>query len=307
MNGRQTPSREAQKRALWIALFANAAFMGAEILGGFLFNSVALLADAVHMLSDVVGLGVALGAQVLMRRPTSGRHTYGLQRAEVMGALINGITMVGAVIWIVVEATRRFTDPEPVVASGLLVIAAIGLGVNLGSAFVLSRSRGESLNMRGAFLHMASDAAGSVAVIVAAGAAILWQATWADPAASLLIAILVLWASWALLRDTVHVLMEGVPRRLNVEEIEAAFLGEPAVKSVHHLHVWSVASDVAALSAHVEIDRESLHDAQLDGDRLKEILRSRFGVDHATLELECHRCAAEESVPVPSKARHRRR
>lgn len=292
-----------QRRALWIALIANGGFMGAEFVGGIVFNSLALLADAVHMLSDVVGLAVALVAQSLMTRPASARHTYGLQRAEVMGALINGATLLAAVVWLVIEAFRRLDEPQPVAGGGLLLIAALGLVVNVGSAIVISKARGKSLNMRGAYLHMASDAAGSVAVIIAAVAIIFWGARWADVAASLLIAALILWGTWRLLRDTVHVLMEGVPQGLDPSEIERVLLERESVQSVHHIHVWSVASDLSALSAHVIVDETSLHDAQLEGDRLKELLGERFGIDHATLELECHPCQPGEA-PASAEETH---
>ncbi len=287
---RHSDRRDGKKRALWIALGANTAFMGAEVVGGLAFNSVALLADAVHMLSDVGGLAVALGAQALMSRPASARHTYGFQRAEVMGALINAMTLVAAVVWIAIEVKRRFDDPEPVAATGVVIIAALGLAVNSWSAIVLSRSQGRSLNMRGAFLHMASDAAGSVAVLVAAAAMIVWEVRWADPAASLLIAVLILWATWQLLRATVHVLMEGVPQGMDTRQIEQALLERHSVSSVHHLHVWSVASDVTALSAHVVVARTTLHDAQVEAQKLKDLLRERFAIEHSTLELECHCC-----------------
>lgn len=291
--------RQAQRQALWIALGLNTAFMIAEFVGGVVFNSVALLADAVHMLSDVAGLVVALFAQAMMVRPASVRHTFGLQRAEVLGAFVNGATLVAAVIWIVIESIDRLRDPEPVAGGAVLVVALLGLLVNVGSAVVLSRTRGESLNMRGAYLHMASDAAGSVAVVVAAVAVIAWGATWVDPAASLAIAALIVWATWGLLRDAVHVLMEGAPRGKDVRAIESALAEQESVTSVHHVHVWSVASDVAALSAHVVVDRASLHDAQLEGVRLKEMLHDRFGIEHATLELECHPC----EQPVGSSGR----
>lgn len=296
MSGSHSHARGGQRRALWIALIANAGFMGAELVGGIVFNSMALLADAVHMLSDVIGLAIALVAQALMGRPASARHTFGLQRAEVMGALINGVTLVAAVVWIVVEAIGRIEDPQPVAGTGLLVIASVGLGVNIGSAVILSRNQGRSLNMRGAFLHMVSDAAGSVAVLIAAALVLLWGATWADPVASLFIAGLILWATWGLLRDTVHVLMEGVPQGLDPQKVEEALLGRDAVSSVHHLHVWSVASDVIALSAHVVVARDTLHEAQLEADRLKALLHDRFDIAHATLELECHSCEVDERV-----------
>ncbi|MGH2789236.1 MAG: cation diffusion facilitator family transporter [Actinomycetota bacterium] len=295
----QHGDRNVQRRALWIALGINASYMVAEVIGGIAFNSLALLADAAHMFSDVIGLGIALYAQQLMLRAASARHTYGFQRAEVLGALANGVTLVAVVGWIGFEAVRRLMDPEPVRGAGLLVVAVIGLLINLGSAVILGRAQGRSLNMRGAFIHMAADAAGSVAVIVAALGVLIWGASWVDPLASFAIAILVLWATWGLLRDTVHVLMEGAPRHLKLDEVEDAMASQEGVREIHHLHLWNLASDVPALSAHMLLrSGDSLHDAQLQGDRLKALLHERFGIEHATLELECHSCETDPAEAI---------
>jgi len=284
-------SREAQRRALRLALAINAVYMLVEVVGGLAFNSIALLADAGHMLSDVAGLGIALVAQTLTMRPASARHTYGLQRAEVLGALVNALTLVAVVAWISLEAVRRLMDPEPVGGAGVMVVAVLGLAINVGSAAVLWHARGRSLNMRGAFIHMVSDAAGSVAVICAAIAVLAWGATWADPIASLAIGVLILWATWEVLRDAVHVLMEASPRGMDAVAIEGAIASDEHVESVHHMHLWNLASDVPALSAHLVLAGDvSLHEAQERGDAVKQMLFDRFGIEHATLELECHPC-----------------
>jgi cobalt-zinc-cadmium efflux system protein len=284
-------SRMTQRRALWISLVANAGFMVAEVAGGLAFHSLALLADAAHMLSDVAGLAIALVAHRLVDRRATARHSYGLQRAEVLGALVNGLTLLAVAAWIIVEALRRIGEPADVVGRGLLVVATLGLAVNLGSAVLLARAQGHSLNMRGAFVHMAVDAAGSVAAIAAGVAVIGWQANWVDPLASILIALLVVWSAWGLLRDTVQVLLEGTPRGMDPGTVEDALAADDAVEAVHHLHLWNLASDTPALSAHVVLRGEvTLHDAQVNGDRLKTLLDERFGIAHATLELECHPC-----------------
>ena len=286
--------RSAQRRALWVALTINAAYLGVEVIGGIAFNSLALLADAGHMVSDVAGLGIALVAQGLLSRPASARHTYGFQRAEVLGALANSITLVAVVGWVFLEAAGRLSDPEPVEGAGVLIVAVVGLAVNIVSAVILVRAQGRSLNMRGAFLHMVSDAAGSVAVIVAAVAVIGWGATWVDPLASFAIGFLILGATWGLLRDTVHVLMEGAPKDLDAAKVEEVLASQPGVGSVHHLHMWNLASDTPALSAHVVLQEdETLHQAQIRGDELKALLHKRFGIEHVTLELECHPCVEE--------------
>lgn len=288
--------RTAQRRALRFAAVANAVFMGAEMAGGFVFGSLALLADAAHMLSDVAALGVALLALRLLERPHTERHTYGLQRAEVLGAQVNAFALFVVTGLIVYEAVRRLNAPHHVAGTGLLLVATGGLVVNVTSAVVLSRAKGHSLNMRGAFLHMAVDAAGSLAAIAAGVAIVAWHAAWVDPAASIAIALLVAWSAWRLFGEAVQVLLEGVPRGIDVREAERLIADDPAVSGVHHVHVWSLASDVPALSAHVVLGEDvSLHDAQGHGDRLKAVLAQRLGIHHATLELECHDCEPEDN------------
>ena len=268
---------------------ANAALMAAEIAGGFLFQSLALLSDAVHLLTDVSGLGIALLAIHLQARPTTERHTFGLQRAEVLAAQANAFVLVAVTIWVAIEAARRLVSPADVSGAGVAAVAALGLVVNLSCARLLHRVAGKSLNMRGAFLHVALDAAGSVAALLAGIAIVVWDVPRADPIASLVIGCLVLWAAWALLRDTTHVLLEGTPEGLDPAAVEGAIAGHEGVESVHHLHLWSLASDVPALSAHVVLAGQvSLHEAQVRGDGVKAMLAERFGIDHATLELECH-------------------
>ena len=286
---RATPG--GQRRALVISLVANAGFLVAEILGGLAFNSLALLADAAHMASDVVGLAIALVAQAVMTRPATARHSFGLKRAEVLGAQVNGLLLVVVSLWIIVEAIGRIGAPADVKGGGVIIVASLGLLVNLGSAVVLFRARGHSLNMKGAFLHMMSDTAGSVAAIIAGVAVVVWGAEWVDPAASILVAVLVLWSCWGLLRDTTNVLLEGTPRGIDPDEVRTALASAEQIDAVHHVHLWSLASDEPALSAHVVLTGEvTLHEAQERGAELKAMLDDRFGIGHATLELECHAC-----------------
>lgn len=293
--------RDVQRRALWIALVLNGGFLVAEVVGGIAFNSLALLADAAHMLSDVVGLGIALIAQALMVRPATRRHSYGFQRAEVLGGQLNGILLVVVAGWISFEAVGRIGDPADVQGGGMLVVATVGLAVNVGSAVLLARARGRSVNMRGAYVHMLVDAAGSVAAIVAAVAVILWGADWADPVMSLLVAVLVVWSAWGLLRDTTNMLLEAAPDDVHLDEVEAALTADSRVLGVHHTHLWSLASDVTAFSGHVVLsDVDTLHDAQVEGDRLKAMLAESFAIDHATLELECHGCDTDAAGAHPN-------
>jgi cobalt-zinc-cadmium efflux system protein len=295
MTDRHNHSSGARQKALWLALGANAGLMVTEVAGGLLFGSLALLADAAHMLSDVLALAIALLALRLAERPTSARHTYGLQRAEVVGAQSNALVLLLVVGWIGYNAIKRLGDAPEVEGAGVLVVALAGLAVNAVSAVVLRRSQGRSLNMRGAFLHMVSDALGSVAALAAGAAVVLWDAQWVDPAASLAISVLVAVSAWRLLRSATHVLLEGAPEGLDVEQVEQAVQREPHVEAIHHMHVWSIGSEMPALSVHIVVGHElSLHEAQALGDRLKEMLRERFGIVHATLELECHSCRSTE-------------
>jgi cobalt-zinc-cadmium efflux system protein len=284
----------SRRRVLRWALVANALFMVAEVVGGIAFDSLALLADAVHMLSDVAGLGIALLAQHLISRPASVRHTFGLQRAEVLGAQANGVLLLASAGWILFEAVRRLEDPPDVAGPGLLVVATLGLLVNVVSAVMLARASGRSLNMRGAYAHMVADAAGSVGAIVAGLAVTFLGANWVDAAASIGIGLLVIGAAWGLLRDTTHVLLEGAPDDVDPAEVERWLRDTPGVSSVHHLHLWHLTSESTALSAHVVLEGQpTLHQAQARGDRLKGALAERFSILHATLELECHECEHE--------------
>ncbi len=286
-----------RRRALWIALAANGGFMVVEFVGGVVFGSLALLADALHMLSDVAALSIALIAQRLIDRPASVRHTFGLQRAEVLGAQANGVLLLASAGWVLFEAARRIGDPPEVVGAGVLIVATVGLLINVGSAVLLLRASGRSLNMRGAYTHMLADAVGSLGAIVAGLAIVLFAAYWVDAAAAVFIGLLVIATAWRLLRDTTHVLLEGAPEDIDAEQVEAWLTRAPGVASVHHMHLWHLTSETTALSAHVVLDDEpSLHEAQARGDHLKEGLASRFSIMHATLELECHDC---EPMPAP--------
>lgn len=283
--------RSRQRKVLWWVLLANAGYMVVEVVGGIVFDSLALLADAAHMLSDVVALSIALLAQTLVERPATGRHTFGMKRAEVVGAQANGVILAATSFWIIFEAVRRIGTPLEVEGGGLLIVATIGLLVNLFSALALARVSGSNLNLRGAMFHLLADAAGSVAAMISGVAVLTVGADWVDPAVSVLIAVLVLWAAGRLLRDATHVMMMGVPDTVDIDAMTARLTGIDGVVDVHHMHVWSLASDLPAMSAHVVLEEDLLlHEAQEQGDSLRDILVDEFGIGHVTLELECHEC-----------------
>jgi cobalt-zinc-cadmium efflux system protein len=280
-----------RRRALWIALGANAGYLVVQVVAALAFGSLALLADGVHMVSDVAALAIALVAQRVATAAPSPRHTYGLVRAEVIGAQVNALLLLGAAVWIVIEAVQRLGETPDIDGAGVAVVAALGLVVNGGSAWVVARAADANLNLRGAFWHLAGDALGSLGALVAGIAVVVADATWVDGAASIFIAALITVSAVVLLRDVGRVLLEGAPAGLHVDDVERALADAPRVEAVHHVHVWSLGSETPALSAHVVLAGEpTLHEAQARGDELRAMLAERFGIGHATLELECHDC-----------------
>ncbi len=250
----------------------------------------------------MLALGLALGALALAQRPPTERHTYGFERAEVLAAQANGLLLLVGAVGIVIEAIRRLGSPEKIDAGAVLVIGLAGLVVNVGSAAVLARSAHGNLNIRAAFWHLAMDALGSVAVVVAAIGALAFDAERLDAIASLFIAVLIVIAAWRLLRDTTRVLLDAVPPEIDVAMVSAALGAANGVEAVHHLHVWTMGSERPALSAHVVLAGPlSLHDAQERATELKAMLATRYGIQHTTLEVECHACVEDHVHVVPSE------
>lgn len=290
---RHIPSGAAHERPLWLALALTGGFLGVEIVVGWLSNSLALLSDAAHMATDTLALGIALVAVRLSRRPPDAHRSYGYGRLEALGALFNGVLLLVVAAWILVEAVERFRDPPAVATRMMMLVAALGLAVNLLSMRLLKAASGESLNLRGAYLEVWADMLGSVAVL-AGGLLIGWTGrTWIDPAIAVAIGLWVLPRTLRLANDAVHLLLEGVPRGLSIDTIRAALLGSPGVASVHDLHVWSLTSTQPLLSAHVAVRPGA------DGDvvraTLAGLLHDRFGIEHSTLQME----TADASCAMP--------
>lgn len=276
--------RSASKKRLKIVLGLVVLYMVAEVVGGLLTNSLALLADAGHMLSDAASLALALFALWAAQRPPTPRHTYGYHRTEILAALVNGATLVAVAVYIFVEAYERVGAPSEVQGALMMGIAVGGLAVNLAGLWILNAGKSESLNVRGAWLHVLTDALGSVGAIVAG--ALIWAFGWywADPAASVLIGLLVIYSAWALLKETVAVLMEGAPGHLDVDAVRDAIRGVEGVSAVHDLHVWTITSGMVALSAHVVTSGARPHDVLLQ--EIHDVLHEAFEVDHPTIQIE---------------------
>ncbi len=260
------------------------AFTAVEIVGGLLTGSLALLADAVHMLSDNLALALALFAVWLAGRPSTPERSFGYQRAEILAALANGVILVVLAIWIFIEAWGRLTDPPDVLAGWMAVVAAVGLAVNLVAAAILARAGHDTLNMRAAFRHVIADALGSAGVLVAAVVILLTGWRYADPLAGALIAVAVLASSWSVLRDSVNILLEGAPKGIDPRELGRRLAEAPGVVEVHDLHVWTITSGFPSLSAHVLVARDD--DCHARRRELEELLLREYGIEHTTLQVE---------------------
>lgn len=274
------------RRPFVIALIITGTFLIVEVIGGLLTNSLALLADAGHMATDVAALALALFAIWLAKRPATAERSYGFYRAEVLAALLNAATLVAISIYIFWEAFNRIGEPPEVDSGPMLLVAIAGLGANAASAWVLMRGGGhqDNLNVRGAFLHVVGDMLGSVGAIVAA--LVMLSTGWylADPILSAGIGLLILWSSWRLLRESVEVLLESTPKDIDTTEVLTAISQTDGVAGVHDLHIWTVTSGMIAMSGHVEVtNQRAWHDTLVD---LTVKLRTQFGIAHVTLQPE---------------------
>ena len=286
--------RTNNRRRLTLTLLLTLAYMVAEAVGGWLSGSLALLADAGHMLSDAAALALSLLAAWIASRPPTPEHSYGYYRAEILAALANGATLVAISVFIFVEAISRLTHPPEVQGGLMLGIAAGGLAVNLLGLAILNAGKSDNLNMHGAWLHLLTDALGSVAAIVAG--ALVWARGWylADPIASILIGLLVIYSSWGLLNESISILMERAPRNINIDTVRDVVMGVPGVCQMHDLHIWTITSGMISLSAHVVLAGNHSADDTLRSLRI--VLHDRFGIDHITIQIEAEEGGGCESA-----------
>lgn len=295
-------SHASNKRALLIGFLITSAFMLVEAVGGFLTNSLALLSDAGHMLSDAVSLGIGVLAFALSEKVADYSRTYGYKRIEILAAVFNGVTLLFISGFIFVEAIQRFSEPEAVSSLGMLTIATIGLIVNIVVAWILHKGDTEgNLNLRAAFLHVIGDMLGSVGAIIAGLLIMFFDWNWADPLASIIVGILVLISGWRVTRDSLHVLMEGTPKDIKLENVIETIKKVPGIRSIHDLHVWTITSGHNALSCHAVVDGNiSIRESQ-------EILRDlehqllHQNIHHVTIQLENDDHPHDDSVLCQAK------
>lgn len=271
-------------RAFAIGTVLNLGFVVVEGIAGILTDSVALLADAGHNLSDVLGLLVAWGGAELAKRPVSKRFTYGLRGSSILAALTNSVLLlvaVGAIGW---EAIQRFADPPVIHGGTVIIVAAAGIVVNLSTALLFARGRKGDINIRGAYLHMAADAAVSAGVVIGGGLILLTGAGWIDPAISLIIVVVILWSAWGLARESLTMVLQAVPEGIDAEAVEQALADLPGVARVHDLHIWPMSTTEAALTAHLVMPGGHPGDAFLMD--LQHRLAHDFRIDHTTVQIE---------------------
>jgi cobalt-zinc-cadmium efflux system protein len=286
----------AVRRLRW-AILLNGLFIAVELAAGFAVNSLALLGDAWHNFTDVLGLGIAWFAVRQVQRPADSVRTFGYHRAGILAALGNSVFLGVVTFSLFLEAIQRLRHPPPAGGGVIVVVAAVGVLLNGGVALAL-RGDGRDLNLRSAFLHMLGDALVSLGVLVA-GAGMLWTGwDWLDPVAGLLVGVLILAGAWRIVREAVNILMEGTPRGLEVQEVGAAIAAVPGVRSVHHLHVWSLGGDVTALSCHVVVEDQAVSTSGLLLERIHRELRDRFRIGHVTVQLETAAPAAADPLPI---------
>ena len=288
---------------LAVVLALTVVFMVVEAIGGWISGSLALLADAGHMLTDAGALGLSLFSAWIALRPASPRKTYGYQRWEILAALINGAALFGIATWVILEAIQRIHHPQPIRAQLFLIVAAGGLLVNLISLAILHGIRKGNLNTRGAYLHVLGDALGSVGALGAAGIILLTGWTLADPIVSIALALLILIGAWRLLRESTDILLEGVPGHVSMAEVQRRMLGVAGVTAVHDLHVWTVTSGMVAMSGHAIVPRLDTHPEVLEQIRSEMAL---LGIAHVTIQLEVqHECEEPREVATASSSHHR--
>jgi len=286
-------------RAFAIGIGLNIVFVAVEAIVGLRIDSVALLADAGHNLSDVLGLVVAWGGTMLARTAPTKRFTYGLKGSTILAALANALLLMVALGAIVLEASQRFSDPAPTAGLTVSMVAGVGIAVNAITAWMFARGRKGDVNIRGAYLHMAADALVSAGVVIAG--IVIWRTglRWIDPAVSIVIAILIFWQTWGLLRETVEMSLSAVPRGIAFDDVDAALCGLPGVEKIHDLHIWPMSTTEPVLTAHLVMPAGHPGDHFLSDART--MLHDRFGIGHATLQVETggdHDCSMADASTV---------
>ena len=294
------------KRDLLIALSITVIMMVVEVIGGILSNSLALLSDAGHMLTDNLALLLSFFAMTFASMPATDRRTFGFYRLEILAALVNGIVLVLVSLYIVYEAYLRIIHPQPVAGTLMLIVAMIGLVANVIGAFVLMKHSHASLNIRGAYLHIIGDALSSVGVVIGGGVILYTGWYLIDPLLSIMISLVIVYGAWALVKESVSILLESVPSHINIETISAEIQKIEGVREAYHIHVWTITSGVYAMSGHVLIEDQPVSSSKDVLDRIRALLADKFKIEHSTIQLECERCDLSLACSLPVNIKNSR-
>lgn len=271
-------------KAFAIGVTLNIIYIAVEAIYGLIINSLALLADAGHNLSDVLGLLLAWGASYLMQKPPTANHTYGLKKASILAAFLNALLLlvaIGAIVW---EAVGRFAHPQPVPGQTVMIVAGFGVLINAATAMLFFSGRHHDLNIKGAFLHMAADAAVSLGVVVVGVVFIFTEYYWLDPLVSIVIAMVIFWGTWGLLKDSLNLALDAVPATINKKGIEHYLSSLPGVTGFHDLHIWAMSTTETALTVHLQLDSSPPHDSFIE--LVSDTLRHEYSIQHTTIQIE---------------------
>jgi cobalt-zinc-cadmium efflux system protein len=275
---------------LLITVFLNLVITVAEVIGGIISGSLALISDALHNFSDAISVIISYIAIKLKERDSSSKHTFGFKRAEILAAVINSSVLVIISIYLFYEAILRFQNPEPIKGVLMTVVASIGLAANIAGTLLLKRDAKTSMNIRSSYFHLLSDAVSSVAVITGGLAIVLWKVYWIDPVLTILISIYITRESFKILSDAIHVLMEGAPPDISIREIQSEVEKLEKVENIHHVHIWTVGENDVHLEAHIDVADMMISKSNILGEQIEALLKTKFGINHITLQFECEQC-----------------
>jgi cobalt-zinc-cadmium efflux system protein len=294
------------RKGLLIALSITFLMMIVEVIGGLMSNSLALLSDAGHMLTDNLALLLSFFAMKFASMPATDRKTFGFYRLEILAAFVNGIVLVLLSLYIMYEAYLRILHPQPVAGTLMLVVAVIGLAANVVGALFLFKHSHSNLNIRGAYLHILGDALSSVGVVI--GGVIIIATGWSliDPILSILISLVIIYGSWSLVKESVNILLESAPAHINIETVRDEIAKLPGVREAYHVHLWTITSGVYAMSAHVLIDDQPVSSSREVIDAIRSLLSDKFNIIHSTIQLECEKCDMNPTCDLPNNIRNNR-
>ena len=275
---------------LLITVILNILITVAEVIGGIISGSLALISDALHNFSDAISVIISYIAIKLKLKDNSYKHTFGFKRAEILAAVINSSVLVAISIYLFYEAILRFQNPEPIKGNLMIIVALVGLIANIVGTILLKRDAATSMNIKSSYLHLLTDAISSAAVILGGFAILFWNFHWVDPVLTILIALYITQESFKILSDAVHILMEGAPPDISINEIQSVVEGLEDVEDIHHVHIWTVGENDIHLEAHINVPDMTISKSNILGDKIEKLLKSKFDINHITLQFECNQC-----------------